>query len=551
MPLWSPPGPLWSGGGLSFRAALRADGERVARAPTHSRDARKALGAFYTPAPIVRDVLDRTLGPVIGRTLTEPNPVGALLALRVLDPACGDGAFLAPAAERIIDALARVGRPGMAQAVVERCVVGVDVDPLAADACAEALRELAGGAVRVRIIVADALREGPALFGDERFDAVVGNPPYLNQLERTTATPRDAARAIRAWSGGLVKGYADAAAAFWLLACRTLREGGRCGLVLPRSILSTRDAAPVRREIAGAFALESVWFDDRPMFDACVRVCAPVVARGEAPSKVVRTRGELFEPLPDAAPPAPPHAERWSHLLPEASEAPAVVVRTGRTLADIAEATADFRDQYYGLRGCIVEHDEAARRAPLDDLEDRFPRLITSGLIDRDACLWGVRPARILKRAWWAPRLDRVAFEAGTDLAPWLRARLTPKVLLATQTRVLEPLLDERGSLVPVVPVITITPKRGVHDPADTLRVIHTSLRSASATATALRLAAGAALSPGAIKLSAKQVLSLPIVEPGAPEPDEVRAWFERRLAVSDRPRGTSPCGRPGPAASR
>jgi type I restriction-modification system DNA methylase subunit len=49
---------------------------------------RKADGVFYTPDAIVRYIVQQTLSPLI------EAPSAAASTLRVLDPACGDGAFL-------------------------------------------------------------------------------------------------------------------------------------------------------------------------------------------------------------------------------------------------------------------------------------------------------------------------------------------------------------------------------------------------------------------------------------------------------------------------
>jgi hypothetical protein len=491
-----------------------------------SRRARKALGAWYTPDSVVRGLLDLTLQPAIDAACASEDPRRALLAMRVLDPSCGDGAFIIPAARRIIAAAARLGAPDLGLEIVERCVVGVDIDGNAAERCARRLRDLAPVA-SPRIMITDALRDGPALFGDERFAVVVGNPPYLNQLESATAATRDTARLVREWSGGVVRGYADSAAAFWLLSVTLLCEGGRCAMVLPRSILSARDAAPVRARVLEIASLDAIWFDDAPMFDASVRVCAPMIRAGARCARVARCAGEHFRPIPSCA---PPREAGWSRLLPDASGVPDVSP-VGRSLGEVAIATADFRDQYYGLEGFIIEDADARARCSGDEVERCFPRLITSGLIERDACVWGERPTRILKRTWRAPRLDRARMERETALGPWLRARLVPKVLLATQTRVLEPLLDVRGELVPCVPVITITPKPDDPRPDRTLGLIHRSLLSPIATAFAAREYAGAALSPGAIKLAARQVLTLPLVEDDAPVVDGVAEWFACRLA--------------------
>lgn len=494
----------------------------VVASPRHR--SRKSLGAWYTPAPIVRGLLDLALNPAIDAARASDDPLASLLALRVLDPSCGDGAFLVPATERLIAAAEQLGAPDLARDIVERCVVGMDIDPSAARRCAERLRDLAPRA-SARVIVADALRAGPGIVEDERFDVVVGNPPYLNQLETITANSRETAARVRDWSRGVVKGYADSAAAFWLLSVMVLKDGGRCALLLPRSVLSTRDGAPVRTEVLRRASLESIWFDDAPMFDASVRVCAPVVRAAAQPGRVDRWIGESFEPI-DAC--GAPRSSQWSRVLPHATDTPELP-RFDQTLGEIANATADFRDQYYGLDGFIVEDADARATCAGDELERRFPRLVTSGLIDRDACLWGLRRTRILKRTWSAPRLDRERFERETRLGPWLCARLVPKVLLATQTRVLEPLLDAEGVLVPCVPVVTVTPRPGDPDPGATLRRIHRALLAPAATAFAMREYAGAALSPDAIKLAAKQALTLPVFD-ARPAP-ELDAWFARRLA--------------------
>jgi type I restriction-modification system DNA methylase subunit len=80
-------------------------------------------------------------------------------------------------------------------------------------------------------------------WGDAQFDVVVGNPPFLNQLSRATS------RRPQRFGGGP---YADAAAEFLALAMRLARPGGRVGLVLPQSLLSTRDAAAIRAAVDDA-----------------------------------------------------------------------------------------------------------------------------------------------------------------------------------------------------------------------------------------------------------------------------------------------------------
>lgn len=206
----------------------------------------------------------------------------------------------------------------------------------------------------------------------------------------------------------------------------------------------------------------------------------------------------------------------WAELAGEASGAPDPgVVGAGR-LADIADATADFRDQYYGLAGFVVEDAAVDAGARIGD----FPPIVTSGLIDLARCWWGARATRLHKRRWTAPRVDRHRLVREGTLGAWVDMRLVPKVLVATQTRVIEVFVDERGEMLPSVPVVTLRP----HDPG-MLWMVAAAACSPVSTALARRRFAGAALSSEAIKLSARQVLTLPL-------PRDERAWSKSAEAL-------------------
>lgn len=342
------------------------------------------------------------------------------------------------------------------------------------------------------------------------FDVVLGNPPFLNQLETATATARGLAALLAARFAGVSRGYTDLSATFLLLAARLARPGGRVALVQPHSLLAAKDAAPVRRAVLSAGSLSALWVANAYLFPgASVFTCAPTIhIAGPRSAPLARSTGPAFTPLPAIHLHADDLAreETWAHLI--AAGVPDLEPRTAGRLADLAHATADFRDQYYGLDGFLVEDAdlEPARR---DD--DRFPPIVTSGLIDPARCRWGQDPTRILKRRWLAPRVDRGRMLASGTLGPWLAARLVPKLLLATQTRTLEVFVDETGRFVPSTPLITITPRpTDPTDPAALWRLA-AALASPVLSALALRKFAGAALNADAIKLSARQVLDLPL----------------------------------------
>jgi hypothetical protein len=312
---------------------------------------------------------------------------------------------------------------------------------------------------------------------------------------------------VRLRSGGVVRGYTDLSATFLYFATRWIRPGGHASMVQPQSLLAARDAAPVRSAVLADCALRSLWISNEHVFeDASVYVCAPTLERG-GPRRcsVRRSATSRYTPLPERQvdQEALATAETWSHLAAAASGIPEVDLDHLRPLETLATATADFRDQYYGLDGFLIDDGtlEPSRRNDQD-----FPRIVTTGLIDLADCRWGTVSTRILKKKWDAPRIDRERMARDGTLAPWIAERSVPKVLLATQTKVVEVFVDEGGTLIPSIPLITIEPRK-----ARDLWRVAAAVASPVASAVALCKYAGAALSADAIKLSASQVLGLPL----------------------------------------
>ena len=114
-------------------------------------NARKLSGSYYTPDSLVQELIKSALDPVIEqRIAAQPeSPVEALLAIRVIDPACGSGHFLLAAARRLAEKLAQLratdgeqSEQGFRHAlreVVSRCIFGVDRNPMAIELARTAL----------------------------------------------------------------------------------------------------------------------------------------------------------------------------------------------------------------------------------------------------------------------------------------------------------------------------------------------------------------------------------------------------------------------------
>ncbi|WP_267642431.1 Eco57I restriction-modification methylase domain-containing protein [Haloarchaeobius amylolyticus] len=245
-------------------------------------DRRKAAGAYYTPLPVVAYVVAETVGP-----LAEAVAAGErdLTDLAVLDPAMGCGRFLVGAVCELRDRLA--GESGddpqtLVDDLVANTVYGVDLDAravdlavlvcwLATDAGPAALASL-----RQHLAVGDSLvgagpdgastepsadsrppadsqpLDWPATFPDVlgpdgatgergRFDAAIGNPPYV----RSRHLPADLKTYLR-------EHYSTVTGAFDLYIPFVERSGdlaAHVGLVVPNKWTTTRYGRPLRDQL--------------------------------------------------------------------------------------------------------------------------------------------------------------------------------------------------------------------------------------------------------------------------------------------------------------
>jgi hypothetical protein len=159
---------------LAYTPRYHAD-ERTFTLDTATGHERKTSGSYYTPSDLIALVLEEALDPLISEARRTADPEHALLALTVVDPACGSGHFVVAAARRIASALAsvRTGEPEPSPAdlraatadVIERCVYGVDLNDLAIEITKVALWLEAFDADRPFAFLDAHFRVGNALLG--------------------------------------------------------------------------------------------------------------------------------------------------------------------------------------------------------------------------------------------------------------------------------------------------------------------------------------------------------------------------------------------------
>ncbi|HUH04940.1 MAG TPA: N-6 DNA methylase [Kofleriaceae bacterium] len=241
------------------------------------RTGRRAGGAYYTPPALVDFVVQQTLGRVLAP------------GVRIIDPACGGGAFL-------VGALAAGARGAD--------LVGVDIDPIAADVCRLALAM--AGAPEATVITGDAL--GDAI--DGAFDVVIGNPPWG---QKGLKYPPDEAARLRA-RYRTARGVLDPFKLFVERAIELAGESGRWGLVLPDIVL-LKNQQPLRELILERCALEWIVHAGRAFPDVNLDV-AVLVARGGRPAAPVRIWHSLPETWREAPPPEHALDQRCFEELP-------------------------------------------------------------------------------------------------------------------------------------------------------------------------------------------------------------------------------------------
>ena len=160
-------------------------------------------------------------------------------ATRILEPSCGDGAFLAAVIER----LQRAGEPPR-----DVGLVGVEIDPLLARQSRELVARQKGGSVNLgtRICQADFFRsylcgrvsDNGAATGEApllgRFDLIVGNPPFGGTFDSSIEDTLDARLGYRLGMKVKKETYA-----FFIVACvDLLRDGGRLVFICSDSLLT-------------------------------------------------------------------------------------------------------------------------------------------------------------------------------------------------------------------------------------------------------------------------------------------------------------------------
>ena len=190
----------------------------------HERAPKRQRGQFMTPPPLARRIV---------------SGLAVESRARILEPSCGDGAFLSA----VLDRLSDVSIPNRADGVE---IVGVEIDPILAEKSRAVVQRRRDSypSLRAEVRRADFFAEylnstafesdGQDRLRRESFDLIVGNPPFGGTFDRAIEDELDARLGVR-----LGRKIKKETYAFFIVACLDLlRPGGRLAFVCSDTLLT-------------------------------------------------------------------------------------------------------------------------------------------------------------------------------------------------------------------------------------------------------------------------------------------------------------------------
>lgn len=311
---------------------------------------RKTQGVFYTPAYITQYIVEVSLGGYLQRREQElrdlflmgevaeesvqpPKKTAikfwkayrdeVLQKTRVIDPACGSGAFLIAAFDYLMQQYERVDRELNAlgckpkngnslefdRSILSNNLYGVDLLPESAEITklslwlktAQAGKTLtylddnikAGNSIVADSNVADTAfdwqAEFPQIFADGGFDVVLGNPPYVRQELLSPIKPYLQAN-YESYNG-----VADLYTYFYELGLKILKPGGVLSYIVTNKWLRSGYGEPLRKFFASQGLLEQIIdFGHAPIFEeADTFPCIVAVRKPNASLCISETESEI------------------------------------------------------------------------------------------------------------------------------------------------------------------------------------------------------------------------------------------------------------------
>ena len=436
---------------------------------------RKKDGIFYTPEYITKYIVENTIGKYL-----EENP-DRLETIKILDPACGSGAFLNQAHSYLINEyktrfeslLAEKQAKGEAQTLFDynpadndRSILlnnlyGVDLNQESVEITklalwlktarrTEPLQNLDKNIKCGNSLISDSVLAGKKSFNWEieykdiltsgGFDIVIGNPPYISSIELSKTVGNDV-KSYWVDKYQSARGTYDIYVLFFEQGMRLLNENGILAFITPNKFLSSPYGLALRELILKEYCIEEIFdlskikvFDDPSVYPVItiirkvksksghkIRVKDSLID-GLLPEEGNLMSADILTILPD---------NLFSLLLSDNPKIIEKINKQSQRLDTIAKVNATSTASEADIFSKFVNENETG------------VKLVNTGTIDSYASLWGIKDLTNKGGKFTKPILDIEKIPTISEHRSIIYK--SPKIIFAKVAKQIEAFLDKAG----------------------------------------------------------------------------------------------------------
>ena len=271
---------------LALSLQIKEEGSTIVLEEKSTKAIRKKTGVYYTPKYIVHFIIEHTIIKILEANLDN------LPQLKILDPACGSGAFLSQAYDilylkygeynEVIDSKSAIRSKDMDmkkyleelqdyktefdKKILTNNLFGVDINPESIEITKMSLwfktaqKDIELNKLEANIKCGDSLIDNPELSKDKafnwkkkfpevkggEFDIIIGNPPYFKIRKENPITQITEYKEIKI-------AVVNAAAVFLNRSFKLLKAQGILGFILPKQIAFANSWKKLRDKIFSNF----------------------------------------------------------------------------------------------------------------------------------------------------------------------------------------------------------------------------------------------------------------------------------------------------------
>ena len=465
-----------------------------------SKSKRKKDGVFYTPEYITKYIVENTLGKlckekreelkIASEALASPKNLKKptkseqktkenlltyknwLFELKILDPACGSGAFLNQALEFLItehtnlqNDLALMGdlfaSYTVEESVLENNLYGVDINEDATEIAKLSLwlrtakkgRELTKLVKKIKCgnsLISDKSiadnafvweEEFLEVFANGGFDVVIGNPPYVDSESMTKNYEEE--RKYIAKNYKTAKGNWDLFIPFVELAFKLLKNNSYTSFIIPNKILSAKYARSLRSYVNSKYSLnEIVDVSKDSVFSVDVYPVILFLQNNKQSNELKISNyfdSKITSSFIDYT-----KEDNWALYLDKNYKLYGKIINNFKILKEhdnFKLFSAASVSEAYEIKQYIEDK---------QNIDNDYLKLINTGTIDPYINLWGIYNMQYIKDSYKYPVIN----SNNIKIKEWTKK---PKISFAGMVIRIEASLDEKGNFLPLKSTTVLT----------------------------------------------------------------------------------------------